>query len=100
EEVFARADLLVKVLPPSLEECSWIPEHKFIFSMVQLGAANSRAFELLRQRRAIAIGFEFIEEADQNLPVLTAMSEIAGMLLPQIEDGSWRRAQPGEGFLC
>jgi alanine dehydrogenase len=99
EEVFARADLLVKVMPPSLEECSWIPEHKFIFSMVQLGAANSRAFELLRQRRAIAIGFEFIEEADQNLPVLTAMSEIAGMLLPQIAGRFLETTQAGRGIL-
>jgi alanine dehydrogenase len=99
EEVFARADLVVKVLPPTLEECGWIPEHKFIFSMVQLGAANSRAFELLRRRRAIAVGFELIEDADQNLPVLTAMSEIAGMLLPQIAGRFLETTQAGRGIL-
>jgi alanine dehydrogenase len=42
EEVFARADLLVKVMPPTLEECGWIPEQKVIFSTVHLGTADPR----------------------------------------------------------
>jgi alanine dehydrogenase len=99
EEVFVRADLLVKVLSPTLQECRWIPEHKSLFSMVQLGAANSAALELLRQRRVLAVGFDFIEEEDRNLPVLTAMSEIAGMLLPQIAGRCLETMQGGRGIL-
>ncbi len=82
EEVFARADLLVKVLPPTTEECAWIPERRFVYSMVHLGTASSKVHEMLRERKATAVGFELIEDSEQNLPVLTAMSEIAGMLPP------------------
>jgi alanine dehydrogenase len=84
EEIFARADLVLKVLPPNDRECGWLPEQKFLFSSVQLGVSNPRVHELLRERRTIAVGLELMEDSFGNLPVLTAMSEIAGMLLPQI----------------
>jgi alanine dehydrogenase len=84
EEVFARADLLMKVMPLTVAECNWISEHKAVLSSVHFGAADPKVHEMLRQRCATAVGFELIEDSDHNLPVVTAMSEIAGMLLPQI----------------
>ncbi len=84
EEAFARADMVVKMMPPTAEECAWIPENKFLFSALQLGVANPVVHDMLRARQAIAVGFELIEDEEQHLPVVTAMSEIAGMLVPQI----------------
>src|SRR5512140_1244273 len=48
EEVFARADLIVKFMPPTLDECSWIPERRILFSTVHLGSANPRILQTLR----------------------------------------------------
>jgi alanine dehydrogenase len=98
EEVFARADLVVKVMPPMLEECRWIPEEKFLFSWVQLGVANPKVHQMLMQLRTTAVGYEYIEDANQNLPVLTAMSEIAGMLLPQIAGRFLETTHGGRGI--
>jgi len=99
EEVFARADLLVKVMPPTVEECGWVPEQRFLFSTVHLGAADPRVHEMLRVLKVNAVGLELIEDSEQNLPVLTAMSEIAGMLLPQIAGRFLETNQGGRGIL-
>ncbi len=99
EEVFARADLLVKVMPPSIEECEWIPEQRFIFSTVHLGTANPLVHKALRRLRTTAIGLEFIEDSDHRMPVVTAMAEIAGMLLPQIAGRFLETTHGGRGVL-
>jgi alanine dehydrogenase len=99
EEVFGRADLLVKVMPPTVEECDWIPEQKFIFSTVHLGTADPRVHEVLQRRHATAVGLEFIEDADHKMPVVTAMGEIAGMLLPQIAGRFLETTHGGRGVL-
>jgi alanine dehydrogenase len=99
EEIFARADLVVKVMPPTAQECAWLPEQKFLFSSLNLGVANPKVHEILKERRAIAIGLELIEDAEHNLPVLTAMSEIAGMLLPQIAGRFLDSMHGGRGIM-
>jgi alanine dehydrogenase len=99
EEIFARADVLIKVMPPNVDECGWIPEKTSIFSGVHFGAANPRVHEMLRQRGATAVGFELIEDSDHNLPVLVAMSEIAGMLVPQIAARYLETTHGGRGVL-
>ncbi len=97
EEVFARADLIVKMMPPTVEECEWIPERKFLFSALQLGVANPLVHDMLRAREAVAVGFELIEDGEEHMPVVTAMSEIAGMLLPQIAGRFLETTHGGRG---
>lgn len=97
EEVFARADILVKMMPPTADECTWIPERKILFSALQLGVANPVVHDMLRARRAFAVGFEWIEDEEHHLPVVTAMSEIAGMLLPQIAGRFLETTHGGRG---
>ncbi len=99
EEVFARADLIVKFMPPTLDECSWIPERRILFSTVHLGSANPRILQTLRDRETTAVGYELIEDDTGYLPVVTAMSEIAGMLLPQIAGKLLETTQGGRGIL-
>jgi len=99
EEVFARADLVVKVMPPTLQECSWMGEGKFLFSVVHLGSANPRIYQLLRSQRVIAVGLELIEDADHYMPILMAMSEIAGTLVPQIAGRFLETTHGGRGVM-
>jgi alanine dehydrogenase len=99
EEVFARADLVVKVMPPTLQECSWMGEGKFLFSVVHLGSANPGIHQLLRSQRVIAVGLELIEDADHYMPILMAMSEIAGMLVPQIAGRFLETTHGGRGVM-
>jgi alanine dehydrogenase len=99
EEVFARAELVVKLMPPTPEECGWIAEQGFLLSGVHMGAVNPKAHAMLRDRGTTAVGVELIEDADHFLPVLTAMSEIAGMLLPQIAGRFLETSMGGRGIL-
>jgi alanine dehydrogenase len=99
EEIFGRADLLLKVLPPTVRECEWIPERCLLFSAVHLGALNPKVHEILRDRAATAVGLELIEDSRHGLPVVTAMGEIAGMLLPQIAGRFLETTHGGRGIL-
>jgi alanine dehydrogenase len=99
EEVFLRADLIVKVMPPTLQECHWMGEGKFLFSVVHLGSANPGIYQLLRSQRVIAVGLELIEDADRYMPILMAMSEIAGTLVPQIAGRFLETTHGGRGVM-
>ncbi|MBN1567511.1 MAG: alanine dehydrogenase [Acidobacteria bacterium] len=99
EEVFARSDLVVKVMPPTIQECGWLGEGKFLFSVVHLGSANPEIHRLLRQQKIIAVGLEIIEDDDHLLPVTKAMSEIAGMLVPQIAGRFLETTHGGRGVM-
>lgn len=99
EEVFARSDLIVKVMPPTVEECGWMTEGKYLLSVVHLGSANPQVHQMLRDRHSNAIGIELIEDSERSLPVLTAMSEIAGMLLPQIAGRFLETTHGGRGIM-
>jgi alanine dehydrogenase len=99
EEIFARADLVVKVMPPTVDECDWLGEGKFLCSVVHLGSANPQMHKLLRQQNTTAVGLELMEDADGLLPVTKAMSEIAGMLVPQIAGRFLETTHGGRGVM-
>lgn len=99
EEIFARADLIVKVMPPTLQECRWMGENKYLFSVVHLGSANPEIHRSLQSQQTIAVGLELIEDDDGYMPVLIAMSEIAGMLVPQIAGRFLETTSGGRGVM-
>ncbi len=99
EEVFARADIVVKVMPPTLQECGWIGEGKALLSVVHLGSANPEVLGVLRSQNIVAVGLELIEDAEHHLPVVKAMSEIAGTLIPQIAGRFLETTHGGRGIM-
>jgi len=99
EEIFGRADLIVKVMPPTVQECQWMGEGKSLFSVVHLGSANPEMHRLLREQNVIAVGLELIEDGDHHLPVVVAMSEIAGTLVPQIAGRFLETTHGGRGVM-
>ena len=84
EELFARADCIVKVMPPTMEEAKSLGNEKFVFSWLQLGVMNPAVVRTLMNQQATAIAYELIQDEAGGFPLLTTMSEIAGLLLPQI----------------
>jgi alanine dehydrogenase len=99
EEVFARSDFIVKVMPPTYQECAWMGTGKFLFSAVHLGSADPEILRLLKEQQAIAIGLELVEDNEGHLPIVTAMSEIAGMLIPQIAGRFLETTHGGRGVI-
>jgi alanine dehydrogenase len=84
DEVFKRSDLIVKVMPPTEKESELLRPQQMIFSFLQLALQKKSALQNLIDKKVTAIGTELIEIAPKYRPVLVAMCEIAGNLMPQI----------------
>ena len=77
-EVFARADMIVKVKEPLPEEYGLLREGQILFTYLHL-AAGKPLTEALARARCTAIAYETIE-VNRRLPLLEPMSEIAGRM--------------------
>jgi alanine dehydrogenase len=97
-EVFKRADLVVQVLPPSLQELEYLTPGKTLFSFFAYNVVNTKLMAKLVDDKCTAIGYNLIEDEAGNLPVLTAMSELAGMLLPQLAGRFLATQEGGRGI--
>ena len=98
-EVIARSKLVLKVYPPSWEECLELEEGQILLSFLQLSLATRKHLSHLIHRKITAIGLEAIEQEDGERPVLTMMSEIAGKLALPIAAHYLQARQGGRGTL-
>jgi len=80
EEVYKRAQMVVKVARPGEEDYDYLCEGHLLFGFLHLAVAPRRFVEILLERKITAIGYEIIELPDGRLPILQAMSEIAGQM--------------------
>lgn len=84
EEVYSRADLVLKVGSPTLDELELLREGQTICAFWHLAARPREITHALLERRITAIAYETIQRDDGSLPVLRPLSEIAGRMAPQI----------------
>jgi len=98
EELYQRADLLVKVKEPLEEECRRLRQGQILFAYLHL-AANPLQLKLLRQSGATCIAFETQVDEKGGLPLLQPMSEIAGHLAVQAGAVQLQRENGGRGVL-
>ncbi len=98
EEVFNRADLVVKVKEPVEEEYPLLREGLILFAFLHL-APNPGLAGVLMDKGVTAIAYETVELEDGTLPLLRPMSEIAGRLSVQIGATLLHRNRGGRGIL-
>jgi len=98
KEVFAEAELIVKVKEPQLEECSMLRPEQVLFTYLHLAADPAQA-EALVKSGATAIAYETVTAKDGSLPLLTPMSEVAGRLSIQAGAYALQKANGGSGVL-
>lgn len=82
EELFSRAELIIKVKEPQPEECRMLKKGQTLFTYLHL-APDPRQAELLLTSRATCIAYETVTDARGGLPLLAPMSEVAGRLSVQ-----------------
>ena len=80
DEVFGRSELLLKISSPSEADCARLVDNQTLFTFLHLAVAKTRVMETLLKKRITAVGYELIEDANGDLPILQAMSEIAGQM--------------------
>ena len=97
-EVFARADMIVKVKEPEPCEYAYLREGQILFTYLHLAANPEFAGRLLKQG-VKAVAYETITDPMGNLPCLRPMSQIAGRL--SIQEGAkyLEREYGGRGIL-
>jgi len=97
-EVFAEAEMIVKVKEPQLNECAMLREDQFLFTYLHL-AADPAQTEALVKSGTTAIAYETVTAKDGSLPLLTPMSEVAGRLSIQAGAYALQKANGGCGKL-
>jgi alanine dehydrogenase len=98
EEVWAKADLVLKVKEPMPPEVKRLRSGQTLFTYLHL-AADPGLTKSLRGTDAILIAYETVQRVDGSLPLLTPMSEVAGRLA--VQEGAFYlgRAHGGRGVL-
>lgn len=97
-EVWAKAEMVVKVKEPIAEEYSKLKEHQILFTYLHL-APLPELTQVLLSRKVTGIAYETIKETDGSLPLLTPMSEVAGRMAIQVGAQFLERNQGGRGIL-
>ena len=78
EDVF-KADIIIKVAPPTLDEIDLLRPNKILISPLQAPIITEEYITKLRQKRVIAFAMEYIKDENDSFPVVRIMSEIAGL---------------------
>ena len=98
EEVF-KADILLKVAPPTLEEIELLHPNQTLISALQMGSMTSDYITALARKKINAIGFELMKDPSGARPVVRAMSEIAGSTVMLIAAEYLARSNEGKGII-
>ena len=98
EEVFQRAEMIVKVKEPQSDECLMLRENQLLFTYLHL-APDPEQTRLLVDSGAVCVAYETVTDASGGLPLLAPMSEVAGRMSIQAATHYLEKAQGGCGVL-
>jgi len=98
EEVYAKAEMIIKVKEPIEPEYELIREGQILFTYFHF-ASSETLTRVMQERKAICVAYETVELPDGTLPLLVPMSEVAGRM--SIQEGAkyLERTFGGRGVL-
>lgn len=97
-EVFAVADMIVKVKEPQAGERKMLREGQILFTYLHLAPDPDQTHDLIASG-ATCIAYETVTDDRGGLPLLAPMSEVAGRLAPQVGAWTLQKANGGRGVL-
>jgi len=97
-EIFAAADMIVKVKEPQAGERKMLREGQLLFTYLHLAPDPDQTHDLL-ESGCTAIAYETVTDDRGGLPLLSPMSEVAGRLAPQVGAWTLQKANGGRGVL-
>jgi alanine dehydrogenase len=98
EEVFSKAEMIVKVKEPQAIERKRLREGQVLFTYLHLAPDPAQTADLLASG-VTAIAYETVTDRAGGLPLLAPMSEVAGRLAPQVGAWTLQKANGGRGVL-
>jgi alanine dehydrogenase len=98
EEVFDRAEMVVKVKEPQAAERRIMRPGQILFTYLHLAPDLVQTRELIASG-SVCIAYETVTSSSGGLPLLTPMSEVAGRLAPQVGAHALEKEAGGRGVL-
>ncbi len=98
EEIFSKAEMVVKVKEPQPSELTLLHDEQILFTYLHLAASPTQAQALL-ESGCIAIAYETVTDQYGGLPLLAPMSEVAGRMSVQAGAHTLEMDQGGRGML-
>ena len=98
KEIFARAEMIVKVKEPQPGECAMLGEGQILYTYLHLAPDPDQTAALVKSG-AVCIAYETITGAGGGLPLLAPMSEVAGRMAIQAGAAHLEKSKGGMGLL-
>ncbi|HEY5800391.1 MAG TPA: alanine dehydrogenase [Burkholderiaceae bacterium] len=98
QEIFAGADMIVKVKEPQPQECAMLREGQILYTYLHLAPDPEQTAALIKSG-AICIAYETITGPGGGLPLLAPMSEVAGRMAIQAGAAHLEKSKGGMGLL-
>ncbi|HVJ43131.1 MAG TPA: alanine dehydrogenase [Dongiaceae bacterium] len=98
EQVFAKAEMIVKVKEPQAKECKMLHKGQLLYTYLHL-APDPAQTEGLIKSGCTAIAYETVTSAKGGLPLLAPMSEVAGRMSVQVGAHYLEKEPGGAGIL-
>jgi alanine dehydrogenase len=98
EDVWKRADMVVKVKEPIEKEVPFFREGLVLFTYLHLAPIPDLTEQLLK-KKVIGIAYETVTDRSGTLPLLTPMSEVAGRMSIQVGASYLEKEKGGRGIL-
>ncbi|WP_276370023.1 alanine dehydrogenase [Chryseolinea sp. H1M3-3] len=98
EEIFNRAEMIIKVKEPIEEEYKFIRKNQLVFTYFHF-ASHEPLTKAMMGSEAVCLAYETVERLDGSLPLLVPMSEVAGRMA--VQEGAKYLEKPlkGRGIL-
>ena len=95
EEVYAIAEMIIKVKEPIESEYPLIKENQLLFTYFHFASSEPLTHAMIA-KKAVCLAYETVEKADRSLPLLIPMSEVAGRMA--VQEGAKYLEKPMGGF--
>ena len=99
EEVFGRSDIVINISPLSEEENKMVRENQILFGFHHLAVSPKSHIEDILEKKANIIGYEIVQEENEELPFIESLSEIAGQMCLVISGNYLQTSQGGRGII-
>lgn len=98
QEVY-KAEIIIKIEPPTVEELEYFRPGQALISAIQLGHMPQEYVNALVRKKVTALAWEFIEDKVGGMPIIRAMSEIAGSTVMLIAAEYLSTSKKGKGII-
>lgn len=99
QEVFGRADLLLKIARPLKQELEWLHDGAILAGFLHLASASQDQIDLLLEKKITALAYEQITDSQGGRVVLRQFSLICGAMVAQIAARWLQTNRGGKGIM-